>query len=232
MDGRVSVMASSFEPYLGPRPFTRDDAHRFFGRTREANDLVSLVTAHAVTLVFGKPGTGKSSLLNAQVLPQLEAEEFKVLPTVRFGSRTSSETEIQVPNIYVFKTVTAWAEDGPNQKNLAELSLSEFLVKAGEMSRWSEPRIAVFDQFEELFLEIEHWQAREQFLMQIRDALDNDRMLRVVFLMREESLGELDPYIHLLPDILRIRFRLEPLRKAAALSALISPLESTERRFA
>jgi KaiC/GvpD/RAD55 family RecA-like ATPase len=224
-------MTSAVAPYVGPRPFEQTDAHLFFGREREANELVSLVTAHAVTVVFGKPGTGKTSLLSAQVLPQLEAEEFKVLPKVRFGRMMPWDTETKVSNIYVFNTLKAWSQNKASEMDLASISLSDFLLRYRDQSLELEPRIAVFDQFEELFLDAEHWQEREEFMMQIREALDNDRVLRVVFSMREESLGELDPYIHLLPDIMRIRFRLEPLRKRAALSALIEPLRSTDRRF-
>jgi hypothetical protein len=224
-------MSFALEPYVGPRPFERQDAHLFFGRTREANELVSLVTAHPVTLVFGKPGSGKTSLLDAQVLPQLEEEEFKVLPKVRFGKMMLGDIETEVSNVYIFKTVKAWAQNEANQMDLARTSLSDFLLKDRDEALKLEPRIAVFDQFEELFLDAEHWEEREEFLMQIRDALDNNRTLRAVFSMREESLGELDPYLHLLPDILRIRFRVEPLRRRAALSALVEPLRSTDRHF-
>ena len=51
-----------------------------------------------------------------------------------------------------------------------------------------------------------------------------DPLLKVVFIIREEYLAHLEKYCSILPDRLRIRFHLEPLRKDAALSAIEGPL--------
>jgi len=59
-----------------------------------------------------------------------------------------------------------------------------------------------------------------------------DRALRIVFSMREDYIAELDPYVHLLPDRLGVRYRLERLRRPAALAAVTSPMQYTHLRFA
>jgi flagellar biosynthesis/type III secretory pathway ATPase len=56
-------------PYVGPRPFERADASRFFVRAREIRDVVSLVVAQRVVLLYSASGAGKSSLLHAGVIP-------------------------------------------------------------------------------------------------------------------------------------------------------------------
>jgi hypothetical protein len=50
--------------------------------------------------------------------------------------------------------------------------------------------------------------------------------------MRVDYNAELDPYIHLLPDRLGTRYRLDRLRRDAALAAVKNPLQFTHVSFA
>jgi hypothetical protein len=79
-------MSKPSSPYVGPRPFEREHAPLFFGRDREANELVSLIISHTEVLLYAQSGAGKSSLVNARLIPLLEAEDFDVLPP-RHGCR-------------------------------------------------------------------------------------------------------------------------------------------------
>ena len=64
------------------------------------------------------------------------------------------------------------------------------------------------------------------------DALESISNLRVVIAMREDYVASVDPYASLMPENLRTRFRLERLRREAALEAVVNPLKGTGRRFA
>ena len=55
--------------YPGVRPFEAADRALFFGRDRDIADLYELVRAEPLVVLFGKSGYGKSSLLNAGMLP-------------------------------------------------------------------------------------------------------------------------------------------------------------------
>lgn len=70
-------------PYLGPRAFTRE--HRLYGRDRELRDLTSLLVSERIVLLYSPSGAGKSSLVQAALIPTLEARRFHVLPIVRVG---------------------------------------------------------------------------------------------------------------------------------------------------
>ena len=73
-----------FNPYVGPRTFQEEEADRFFGREREARELLALVVSERLTLFYAQSGAGKSSLLNARVIPRLRDQEgFTVLPVGR-----------------------------------------------------------------------------------------------------------------------------------------------------
>ena len=64
------------EPYIGPRPFDRNDKDkkRFFGRDYEADEIISLILGHRLVLVYAQSGAGKTSILNAKISPMLEED--------------------------------------------------------------------------------------------------------------------------------------------------------------
>lgn len=65
------------EPFIGLRWFSRSEARIFFGRGRIINQLFNLIGnefADKIILLFGQSGVGKSSLLNAGLLPRIEAQ--------------------------------------------------------------------------------------------------------------------------------------------------------------
>ena len=228
-------MAGNERPYVGPRPFERAEAHLYFGRDREASDLVSLITAHSEVLLYAQSGAGKTSLVRAKLVPDLEREGFDVLPIARVRSLNLADVDTaEVSNIYVFSVLTNWASDVPPAR-LAKESLAEHLArhrKAGG-AHAEKPQVLILDQFEELFtLYPDRWTDRSAFFRQVRAALSADPLLRVVFVMREEFVARLDPHVSVLREKLRTRFYLERLHEPEALRAVAGPLKGTGYRFA
>src|SRR5215217_3268204 len=225
------------QPYIGPRPFEQTDRDVFFGRDQEANELVSLMTAHAAVLLYSQSGAGKTSLVKAGLIPMLvDEEQFNVLPPMRVrDNAVAGNKPAGVDNIYVFNALSSISEPEA-VGGLAQLSLTDYVARY--RTNHSAPTVIVFDQFEELFTYYpERWEERKAFFMQVRDALRQDPLLRVLFSMREDFIAELDPYVPLLPEKLRTRLRLERLRDTTALGAVIQPLETVQssngrRRFA
>ncbi len=233
----------AFNPYLGPRPFDTADAWRFFGRDRELSDLYSLVAAHRTVLLYAQSGAGKTSLLNAGLIPALERGGpekrlspdgigaplgFEVLPTSRVHGIPEQRVGGNV-NIFVLNATAQWAGD-PCESSLDEILANRprRLDPDGEPL----PRVAIFDQFEELFTSYPtRWRERRKFFEQLDRAMAEDPSLRVLFAMREEFIAHLDPYEDLLPEQLRTRRRMQPLRKDAALEAVKKPLQGTGLEF-
>jgi WD40 repeat protein len=230
--------ATPTNPYVGPRPYEREDSGRFFGRDQEASELLSLIVANRAVVLYAQSGAGKTSLLNASVIPALEAEGFEVFPVARVqGPALADVDPAQIPNIYVFYTLVSWASgEECDTQALATETIAGFL--AGRPHLLDEygdpaPRALIFDQFEELFTTFpQRWRDRESFFNQLNQALQNDPVLRIVFSMREDYVAQLDPYADLLPKNLKTRFRLERMRPEAALRAVRNPLAGTGREFA
>jgi hypothetical protein len=232
-------MADTFQPYVGPRPFERTEAdrNRFFGRDDEASELLSCVIAHPTLLLYSQSGAGKTSLINAKLTPMLEKAGLEVLKSARVGDVLPEGTAPgEISNIYAFNVLRNWDEGTTDPKKLARTSLSQFLKDRKTLvSAHGDPmlRVAIFDQFEELFTSYqERREDGEGFLDQVGAALEGDRSLRVVFAMREDYIAEMDPYLSLLPEKLRTRYRIERLSKEDALLAVIEPLRGSAYSYA
>ena len=67
-------------PFKGLYPYEEKDRHIFKGRMRESKELFKLVKLNTLTVVYGKPGIGKTSLLHAGLNPQLREANFLPVP--------------------------------------------------------------------------------------------------------------------------------------------------------
>jgi hypothetical protein len=59
------------EPYRGPDTFELRHRDLFFGRSAEGRVVASMIASEPLSILTGASGTGKSSLLKAQILPTL-----------------------------------------------------------------------------------------------------------------------------------------------------------------
>ncbi|MFH1529259.1 MAG: NACHT and WD repeat domain-containing protein [Pseudomonadota bacterium] len=59
-------------PFIGLRPFRREDADLFFGREDQVEELLQRLESHRFVAVVGTSGCGKSSLVRAGLIPDLE----------------------------------------------------------------------------------------------------------------------------------------------------------------
>ncbi len=216
-------------PYVGPRPYERIDQDNFYGRKRESRDLLSLILAERVVLFYAPSGAGKTSLLNAQVIPALEADDFRVLPATRVGSDLPPGINSQdVENIFVFSALMGLAEDQVPVETLTGHTLLSFLHELCPKDDPDDnPPILVLDQFEEILTtHRDRWQDARGFFEQMREALRGMPSLGVVFSMREDYVAGMDPYASLLPRRLRARFRMERLDRRGALEAMKKPAQN------
>ncbi|TMQ10027.1 MAG: TIR domain-containing protein [Deltaproteobacteria bacterium] len=82
-------------PYPGMRPFAEQDANWFFGRDQEIDDLIGRIDrGEREIYVIGPSGSGKSSLVQAGLLPVLDAGSSRlqrsfVVRAMRPGERPS-----------------------------------------------------------------------------------------------------------------------------------------------
>ena len=123
----MTKAATLTNPYVGPRTFTSAERGLFFGRDAEARELLSLVVSQRLVLFYAQSGAGKSSLLNARLVPDLAEQGFTVLPIARVGAEIPRGIE-QVDNVFLFSLMLSLDQGGGDPARLAHLSLADFLT--------------------------------------------------------------------------------------------------------
>lgn len=141
--------------YPGVKPFTPEEKELFFGRQKDVEDLHSLIFIKQTVILYGKSGYGKSSLLNAGIIPKLKEEDKWIYFSIRFNNfseREASENLSPVDNIKLRirqdldKEATSFLDT-----ILPDENSFWYWIKAYQLAKKKSQFIFFFDQFEELF---------------------------------------------------------------------------------
>ena len=148
LESPTAMNGTKQNPYVGTRPFKTDEGELFFGRERESLDLLSLVISERLVLFYAQSGAGKSSLINAKLIPGLLAEEeYQVLPVGRVGGGEPFAGEV-FDNIYIYNLINGLLQQNVRQDVLSKLTLTRFLNGLGTGKESGLKRILIIDQFE------------------------------------------------------------------------------------
>lgn len=234
----------SQNPFAGLQAFGEGDQAFFHGRESERQELFRLVRRHTLTVLFGRSGLGKTSLLQAGLSPLLREASFAIVP-VRLdftpGDSLEGRAKDRVGEVLREQGIEASPVDRSS-------TLWEYFHQA----RWWDARnrlltpVLIIDQFEEIFTLGKSDGRIGPFLTELSDLIENripasvrerqggrelpfsyDRQsVRVVLSLREDFLPHLEGLRPLLPSIARNRFRLTAMRGAQALESILRPAGS------
>ena len=145
----VSERIVGLDPFPGLRAFTSAEAHLFFGRDGQSDELVRKLGRSRFVAVTGKSGTGKSSLVHAGLIPTLcgglllEAGPNWIIDEVRPRNKP-----IENLSSALYK---AGLRDGidPESLRLDPLALGKEVSRVLVNPR--DQLLLIADQFEELF---------------------------------------------------------------------------------
>ncbi|WNG60069.1 PQQ-binding-like beta-propeller repeat protein [Archangium gephyra] len=214
-------------PFVGPRAFQQGEP--LFGRDREVQQLLDLLIAERIVLLFAPSGAGKTSLIQAALLPRLADEGFHPLPVVRVNLSPPAEAVKQAhDNRFVLSTLLCLEEPLPQEQRtpverLARMTLPDwFEQRERELAQGGSP-VLVFDQFEELItIDAPNREAKAEFIHQVGAVL-RDHGRWALFAIREDYLGGLEPYVRAVPTRLKTTLRLDLLGEEAARLAIQEP---------
>ena len=215
---------SRTNPYVGPRSLRYGE--HIYGRDREARQLLELLIAERIVLLYSPSGAGKTSLIQAALIPELEAEEFHVLPVIRVGK--SAGGEVFPCNPYVMSALLSLeqgvaADVAIPAEELAGMQFGEYLRRREGREESGDGTFLIFDQFEEILtLDPMNREAKLDFFNQVGEAL-RDLKRWALFAMREDHVAALDPYLRAIPTRLKSTFRLDLLTAENARVAVQRP---------
>jgi formylglycine-generating enzyme required for sulfatase activity len=157
-------MSEKLHRYPGAKPFEIYQHNIFFGREKDVKALCRKLRQEPLTVLYSKSGMGKSSLLNAGVMPAMEAEgEYRSL-RIRFNAfdREGPVDEQIMPILRCREIVRGSAKSAntfldkliPDEPSLwHDLKEQQLLATLAAAQTPGQPTrlLLLFDQFEELF---------------------------------------------------------------------------------
>lgn len=169
-------------PWPGPRPLrTTDDAQLLVGRADDCDEFRKRVDGHRLVFLTGASGVGKSSLLEAGLLPALQGEEAGYIAAV--CSDWSGGGENPVPAAFLAAKV-----EHQFRRRLPGLPTDASLFWKLE-DDLGDRCVIVLDQFEEL---IRDAPAFAEALLSLLVQLNHATNLRLVISLRSEYIHRLE----------------------------------------
>jgi hypothetical protein len=213
-------------PYKGLLAYTEADAEYFFGRDSDRELVIDNLMASRLTVLYGPSGVGKSSLLQAGVMPLLR----------QIAEGAFSYLAVEDAVVVYF---ASWRRDPLRDLGGALLRavptdlvsdlLAERPALSPELLRVLTSRLGSYvylllDQFEEqTFYQADS--EGEAFLAELGQIITTPGLRASVLLgIREDALAKLDRLEDYVPGHWGNNLRLHPLNRAAAKEAIEGPL--------
>ena len=230
----MSTFTSTACPYKGLRPYTEADREYFFGREQDTEIIASNLYIAPLTILYGTSGAGKSSVLQAGVIPRLMKEPRTV---VVYFNQWQGDAFIIALKKLVLDEVCRRAGVTPGDAlarvqtalerkqslDIRTITLDDLLVGCARALRLR--ILLIFDQFEEYFLYHSPQTGVEGFDAEFARAVNQEEAgVNFMLSMREEELSKLDRFRQRIPNLLSNLLRLEHLDRKSARRAILKPL--------
>jgi formylglycine-generating enzyme required for sulfatase activity len=202
-------------PYVGLRPFRESDYPFFFGRDREIRVVSSNLQAQPLTVLYGPSGVGKSSVLQAGVLPHLSAAASQAVVYFNEWQSTAFLSELTER----CRQAAASAISNGVER------LDDALEQAGRF-------FLLLDQFEEYLLYHDEGAGQKFDAILARIVNRDDVPAKVLIGIREDALSKLDQRFGIrIPNLLGNTLVVEHLDAPAARDAIQRPLAVFNKKY-
>ncbi len=209
-DGEADVAMPSRPPcpYPGMVPFGAEDAGHFYGRDAEIARMVGLLRRQRFMMVIGPSGSGKSSLVQAGLLPALERsryfkEGYWLIRTMRPGAR---------PTEALADVIGARSETGDFEPGTVAALL--------EAHPPAERLLLLVDQFEEVFTQADR-EEQTRFIAELQALRAPDNCALILTLRADFYPDLMTSYLW--PVDASQRVEVAPLRGEALRAAIERP---------
>lgn len=244
-------------PWPGPVPYTESEAEQFFGRSQEVLRLLDLIERQQLNVLIALSGVGKSSLLQAGLVPALrylreEGREFGPVLLIRDWARLHETSAAALVAQGISNAIedlvkrTAGAESRLRQdvRKLARVpcpvfkslqgstdaALGELVGYVGQLCSATGSLVLILDQAEELFgsgLSEPNRDLEEEALRIMGTLFQQEKKLKILLSLREEYLGRINRLARDVDGLDRRIFRLDPMPQETAKDILLKAGEIT-----
>ena len=230
-------------PFQGLRSYEEKNKTQFGGRDSEIEELFSLVETNRLTVVFGKSGIGKTSLINAGLIPELLKNYF--FPVYLRIDYSSSKSPLDQSKELIYEKLKLRDRTVPE---IGNLTLWEYFSNLKLFDGLLTP-VLIFDQFEETFtIGREKNHSVQEFVIELSNLAENRVPLVVqeerqnksemisslyggqdfhlIISLREDYLAQLESLKKYLPSIKDSRFRVVQMTALQAMDAVMKPAKN------
>jgi hypothetical protein len=211
-------------PYKFLASYEIGDREIFYGRDAIIEELAAQVGRHKVILISGASGAGKSSLVNAGLIPRVADNGYTF---VAFREYSDPLAQLQA---YFDIVHSPSPPQSPTKVADGQGSLLQLIRGFGAF-----PIVIFLDQFERFFVRVAD-DKRPAFIAAFSHCLQHSEAKDLCFVLafRREFLGQLtSEFEEQIPEFLNEAYRINllPLSKTEAREAVLRPLEKTSLRI-
>lgn len=243
------------QPFRGIKPFRYADRNIFSAREWEKEQLLNLIALYRGCLVYGASGIGKSSLINAGLIPVLEENNFQAEIIRVYPDREGTFTIYKIDNADTDNTYLPSLFDpfvGEASRSEISISLVNFkkvifstVSNNKSNNRFTPIPVLIFDQFEELITLFEEtirsgsskeclsFSEREKLQFEIISFLQQcyynpEIHIKIVFIFREDYLAKFTRLFRAIPDLRDHVLRIKAIARADIPGIVLSPFVKEE----
>ena len=241
-------------PYRGLAAFQTEDAANFYGRETVTQELITAVNHQSFVAVVGASGSGKSSVVFAGLIPQLNQDKIKSWCIVSFRPGNNPFESLAIALVSVFNGVASQPshtspllgnEKGGfspvevhNQQRLSELQLEVELKGSDRALRNLLESIAgrnplshiviIADQFEEVYTHFDSSSERKVFLDNLLNAVNDVPNFTLIITLRADFYGEALSYSPLADKLRDSQLNLTPMKAEELKAAIEKPAQNLD----
>lgn len=235
---------NAHNPWPGLDAYEEASHAFFFGRDEEAAEMFRLVRLAPLTVVYGKSGLGKTSLLQAGLYPKLRKQHYLPVHVRLQFANIGMASPLQQVMRRLTEEMDRGKAEYPQPRDGG--SLWEYMHRK-DLKIWSCDNfpltpVLVFDQFEELFSHkssdvelISHVfdgladlienrippEILDEEAESVRSSLDLlSQRYRIILSFREDFLPEIQTWEQKVPSLLKNYLRLSPMSRDRAIEAV------------
>jgi hypothetical protein len=216
-------------PYKGLLPYTEEDRPYFFGRDGDREIVAANLKASRLTVLYGASGVGKSSLLRAGVLHDINAEAARAVARRRQPEfvavycqdwRDDPAGNVAAALRHAWVQVALQPPAAPERPGLGALLESH----AAELKA---AVLLILDQFEEYLFYQGTRAADESVDRELAEILaDRAQKVHILISQREDALAKLDQFKGRIHSLFDNYLRIDHLDANAARDAIRLPVET------
>lgn len=243
------MLQTNDNPWLGLASYQESDAKLFFGRDEEISLLCDIIEDNYCTILYGKSGMGKTSLINAGLKPALSNQNYlPITLKLQHNSDYNYADQIIEQTLELLDTHQCSIEKVGNI-DVALSDSSKLWLFFHSNIFWTSTQhriipVIFLDQFEEIFTICENKSDTRDFFSMLNELFqplppdelinilektgkrlrfEEETNFRLILSMREDFLARLEDYSRNIPILRKNRVGIAPMSGNQALEVILKP---------